>query len=67
MNTNDIRHIDYDVYRERAHALRRQAISEMLEAATAWLASLPARISSRAQGSGRSARRTARFAQTSQC
>lgn len=49
MNTNDIRHIDYDAYRERAHALRRQAISEMLDAATAWLARLPARISGRAQ------------------
>jgi hypothetical protein len=49
MNTNDIQHIDFDAARERAHALRRQAISEMLEAATAWLASLPEWISGRAQ------------------
>lgn len=49
MNTNDIRHIDFDAIRERAHALRRQAISEMLDAAAAWLARLPARISGRAQ------------------
>jgi hypothetical protein len=44
MNTNDIRHIDFDVYRERAQALRRQAISEMLDGAAAWLAKLIARI-----------------------
>jgi len=49
MNTNHIRHIDFDATRERAHALRRQAISEMLDAAAAWLARLPARISGRAQ------------------
>lgn len=49
MNTNDIRHIDLDANRERAHALRRQAISEMLDAAAAWLARLPARIKGRAQ------------------
>lgn len=49
MNTNDIRHIDFDATRDRAHALRRQAISEMLDAAAAWLARLPARISDRTQ------------------
>jgi hypothetical protein len=49
MNTNDNRHIDYDAARERAHALRRQAISEMLDAAVAWLAGLPARIGGRTQ------------------
>jgi hypothetical protein len=55
MNTNHIRHIDFDANRERAHALRRQAISEMLDAAAAWLARLPARISGRAQAQVRGA------------
>jgi hypothetical protein len=53
MNTKDIKHIDYDAVREDAHALRRQAISDMLGAATAWLASLPARINGRTQASVR--------------
>ena len=54
MNTNDIRHIDFDATRERAHALRRQAISDMLDAAAAWLVRLRTRISGRAQDQVRS-------------
>jgi hypothetical protein len=47
--TNELRHIDYDGLRERARALRREAVSDMLDAAVAWVASLPAQISGRAQ------------------
>lgn len=47
--TNELRHIDYDRLRERARALRREALSEMLDAAVAWLAGLPARIGARTQ------------------
>jgi hypothetical protein len=49
MTTNELRHIDYDAVRERAQALRREALSEMLGSAIAWLARLPAKFSGRAQ------------------
>jgi hypothetical protein len=53
MNTNEFRHFDHDAIRERAHALRRQAISDMFDAVAAWAVKLVARVGNRAQAAGR--------------
>lgn len=49
MKTNGLRNFNYDAARERALALRSQAIGEMFGAAAAWLATLIARIGGRAR------------------
>jgi hypothetical protein len=36
MNGSELRPIDYDAYRDYAHALRRQAIAEAIDGAAAW-------------------------------
>jgi hypothetical protein len=37
MNVPDLRNVDFDAYRQRAHELRRQATQESIDRAVAWL------------------------------